>query len=232
MRKLLVATVLATVFLLSNAGDASACRWSCGWGCGWGCGPCYSYCCSPCWGYSYCSPCYSFCGPSYYYAPCYYPYYSYSYCAPYSYYAPPVVIVGSGDNVGAAPIYASARSAPAPTLVANGRRPSADLATLVMPEAKTSPQASVSSNRAKVIVNMPADAKLMVEGKTVKTGEGQREFITPQLEPGSNYRYTIKAEVVRNNQVVSQSREVRVRAGETTRVSFDLPAEGVATASR
>ena len=226
MRKLLVVTLLATVLLLSAARDASACWFRCGWGCGWGCGPCHSYCCSPCWSYSCCSPCYGYCGPCW--SPCYYPSYTYCYTPYYSYYPGPIVI-SSADSFSTAPGYVSTRTTPS-TLVTSRR--AADPATLVIPESKSSVQPSVQGNCAKVVVTLPADAKLSVEGKTLKTSEGQREFITPQLEAGTNYRYTIKAEVVRNNQVVTQSREVRVRAGETTRVSFDLPAEGVATASR
>jgi uncharacterized protein (TIGR03000 family) len=92
-------------------------------------------------------------------------------------------------------------------------------------------EAKVPADRAKVVVNLPADAKLIVEGKQLKTTEGKREFLTPQLEKGATYRYLFKAEVVRNNQTVTETREVRVKAGQETNVRFDMEPT-VATAKR
>jgi uncharacterized protein (TIGR03000 family) len=207
MRRLAVLILLTIVLWLGTAGDSSACFFRCGWGCG------YSYCCSPCWSPCY-YPCYNYgYAPCYYsyYSPCYYPVYSYGY-APCYYPSTYIYISSASPAVApdvASPVLATKTYVDQPT----------------KPVKRTPPveKAAPAADRARVIVTLPADARLTVEGKTVATGSGERHFISPPLEKGTNYRYTFKAEVVRNDQTVTQTREVRVRAGEETRVRFDLP---------
>jgi uncharacterized protein (TIGR03000 family) len=51
---------------------------------------------------------------------------------------------------------------------------------------------------------------------------------TPPLEPGVNYRYTLKAELARDGEVQTVTQTVRVRGGETTLVKVEFPTAAVA----
>lgn len=79
------------------------------------------------------------------------------------------------------------------------------------------------SNRAALVVHLPADARLTVDDTPTKATSDTRRFVTPPLEPGATYRYVLKAELDRNGVKEKASRNVEVRAGETTNVSLDFP---------
>jgi uncharacterized protein (TIGR03000 family) len=83
--------------------------------------------------------------------------------------------------------------------------------------------------RAQLVVNLPADAKLTIEGMPTTQTSSRRVFTSPPLEPGTPYYYTLKAEVVRNGQRMVATRDVTVRAGQTTTVTLDIPTEAVST---
>jgi uncharacterized protein (TIGR03000 family) len=74
--------------------------------------------------------------------------------------------------------------------------------------------------RAKVRIEIPADAKLYVDGIQMKTGSSVRLFQTPDLSPNQTYYYDLKAEIVRNNQTFTESQQIMVRPGETASASF------------
>lgn len=76
---------------------------------------------------------------------------------------------------------------------------------------------------ATIIVSLPADAKLIVDGNVTRTKNAVRVFRSPALEPGLDYAYTVKAEFVRDGQPTSATKRVVVRAGKETRVTFDVP---------
>lgn len=82
-------------------------------------------------------------------------------------------------------------------------------------------EAPTASAPATVVVHMPQNAQLFVEGKAVPIDPATGGFVTPKLEAGGKYVYTLKAEVVRDGRVVTETKEVSVRAGEVTRVRFD-----------
>jgi len=84
---------------------------------------------------------------------------------------------------------------------------------------------------ARITVKLPADAKLYVDGVACPLTSETRSFETPKLESGRAYTYTLKAELVRNGQTRSESRQVELRAGKPVTVEFgDLTP--VATAQR
>jgi uncharacterized protein (TIGR03000 family) len=78
-----------------------------------------------------------------------------------------------------------------------------------------------SLNRAKLIVEVPADAKLYIDDQPMKTTSARRVFSTPGLEPGQAYYYMVRVEVVRDGKVQSDTRRVIVRAGEEARADFN-----------
>jgi uncharacterized protein (TIGR03000 family) len=80
---------------------------------------------------------------------------------------------------------------------------------------------------ATIVVSLPADAKLFVDDAATTSTGSSRVFVSPSLNPGREYHYTIKAEVIRNGKPVKVEQVVAVRAGETTPVPLTLPAAGV-----
>jgi uncharacterized protein (TIGR03000 family) len=83
--------------------------------------------------------------------------------------------------------------------------------------------AAVEANRATVVVSLPADATLTVDGKATTSTTDTRVLISPPIETGKDFVYTLRAEVSRNGQTQSISREVIVRAGQETRVTLEMP---------
>jgi uncharacterized protein (TIGR03000 family) len=74
--------------------------------------------------------------------------------------------------------------------------------------------------KAKVVVRLPADAKLYANGELTALTSAERIFSTPALESGVDYKYTMKVEYARDGKAVSESRLVNVRARETSLVEF------------
>jgi len=83
---------------------------------------------------------------------------------------------------------------------------------------------------AKVVVKLPADAKLTANGQATTTTSDRRVFVTPELESGRTYSYLLKMTVERDGKTVEESRKVLVHAGQETNVNFDTAT--VATASK
>jgi len=98
----------------------------------------------------------------------------------------------------------------------------------VPPPKKTT---SAAAQRAQLVVELPGDAKLYVDGNPMKTNAAKRTFNTPPLQPGQAYYYMLRAEVVRDGQTIGQTTRVIVRAGEVARASFpNLESKDSATA--
>lgn len=81
---------------------------------------------------------------------------------------------------------------------------------------------------AKVIVTLPEDATLIVNGQATELASGERSFTTPELKPGKDYYYVLKAEVVRAGEVKTVTKEVSVAAGRESRVHLELPSGATA----
>jgi uncharacterized protein (TIGR03000 family) len=86
----------------------------------------------------------------------------------------------------------------------------------------------VKANTARVIVSLPADAKLTINGQATKSTSAKRVFESPTLEKGKTYSYTFKATVVRDGRTVSAERKIQLKAGERKPVSFDFETSSVA----
>jgi uncharacterized protein (TIGR03000 family) len=87
-----------------------------------------------------------------------------------------------------------------------------------------------SSAPAKVLLSLPADARLIVDGTEIApTRQDRRTLVTPNLAVGSTYVYTMRAEVVRDGQTVVQTQEVRVRGGQTSAVQFNFGTDSFAS---
>ena len=80
---------------------------------------------------------------------------------------------------------------------------------------------------ATIVVSLPADANLKIDGTATTQTSGVRHFTTPTLAAGQTFVYTLTAEVVRGGETLTSVQKVTVRAGEQTNVS--LPVEQFAT---
>jgi len=99
--------------------------------------------------------------------------------------------------------------------------------TVVVPEKKVMPkkQEEEVSAPATIVVTLPVDAELTFDGNATTSTSARRVFVTPALETGADYTYTLRAQVGET----AQTRTVTVRSGETTNVSFAFDAQGVAS---
>jgi uncharacterized protein (TIGR03000 family) len=80
--------------------------------------------------------------------------------------------------------------------------------------------AANQGNVATIIVKLPADATLTVDGQPTQSRSDTRTFTSPPLEQGKTYIYTLRAEVNRDGQFIRRDKTVEVQAGRTTRVTI------------
>jgi uncharacterized protein (TIGR03000 family) len=92
--------------------------------------------------------------------------------------------------------------------------------TLPAPKKANGEKATLAPTNAKLIVELPADAKLTVDGRAMKTVAGHGVFTTPSLKKGELYYYELSVEVLRDGKPVAENRRVLVRAGEEVRANF------------
>ncbi|MBY0522892.1 MAG: TIGR03000 domain-containing protein [Gemmataceae bacterium] len=106
------------------------------------------------------------------------------------------------------------------------------------PNGKKKGEEETSIAPARLIVEVPADAKIFIDDKATTSSQGVRTYLTPALDPTKSYAYTVRAELTRDGKTFTDSRVVHVQAGQESRVSFaklaSMPTEGqsVATAGR
>lgn len=77
--------------------------------------------------------------------------------------------------------------------------------------------------KAKFIVSLPADAKLIVDGHATSSTSDKRVFVSPPLQPGAEYQYTFKAVVERDGQTKEVTKLVKFRAGDEVAISLQVP---------
>lgn len=76
---------------------------------------------------------------------------------------------------------------------------------------------SVSSS---VTVNLPAKAKLFVDGVATPISSGTHTFRTPELTKGKSYVYAFRAEIDREGKTEIENREVTFKGGDPIIVDF------------
>jgi uncharacterized protein (TIGR03000 family) len=93
------------------------------------------------------------------------------------------------------------------------------------PTMPTTPKTSLPTP-ATIVVNLPADARLTVDGNSTTSTSDRRVLVTPALAQGE-YVYVLTAEVVRNGQTIVETQNVTVLPGQTTEVPFTFNSESV-----
>lgn len=83
---------------------------------------------------------------------------------------------------------------------------------------------------ATIIVNLPADAQLTFDGEQTRSTSSRRVFVTPELSPGADFAYVLKAEVMKDGKpVVLDEKKVTVQAGSTAEVTLGAASASVAS---
>jgi uncharacterized protein (TIGR03000 family) len=89
----------------------------------------------------------------------------------------------------------------------------------------TAPAASLDRETGGMTVSVPANAKVFVNGKPTTSTGALREYISRGLEPGYQYNYEVRVEVVRDGKTVADTKTVALRAGRLEHVAFNFAAE-------
>jgi uncharacterized protein (TIGR03000 family) len=84
--------------------------------------------------------------------------------------------------------------------------------------------APVSDNIAHLTVRVPSDAQVWLEDQVTRQIGSVRDFASPELAPGRNYVYDIRAVWQQSGRTVEQTRHVAVHGGSHVTVDFTHPA--------
>lgn len=82
-------------------------------------------------------------------------------------------------------------------------------------------EAKPNAAPARLTLEVPAAAKLYVDGTLVKGDTATRNFHTPDLTPGKTFYYDLKAEVTVDGKTVTEEKRVLLRAGDVLSESFE-----------
>lgn len=75
--------------------------------------------------------------------------------------------------------------------------------------------------RGVIIVRLPEDARLFAEGRQLTLKSDQRRFVTPPLPSDRDAVYNLRVEYTRDGEVISRTKRVQIRAGESKTVEFN-----------
>lgn len=96
---------------------------------------------------------------------------------------------------------------------------------------KKSGKQTMAPTGAKLLIELPTNAKLFIDDTPVKGAVDVQTFHTPPLEPGRDYFYSVRIEMMRDGRPLTQTRQIIVRAGQVARADFkDLESEAPRTA--
>jgi uncharacterized protein (TIGR03000 family) len=121
----------------------------------------------------------------------------------------------------AAPVYATPlfESQPLDYRPTNTKPPEAEPLKIKPTEVK--PKLTAAPANASLLIRVPADAKVYIDGNLMRSKSTERLFTSPEIEPGTPYFYMLRVEREKDGKTVQEVRRVTVMAGETSRLDFD-----------
>jgi uncharacterized protein (TIGR03000 family) len=125
---------------------------------------------------------------------------------------------GTGCYGCAGPVYAPATVAP--PAGAPGAAPPGGRAPEPVPAPKKEESKTTALDQARLIVTLPANAKLYVDDQLTKATSERRVFNSPRLEPGQTYYYILRAEMTGAGKTQSETKRVLLHAGDVIETSF------------
>jgi uncharacterized protein (TIGR03000 family) len=78
------------------------------------------------------------------------------------------------------------------------------------------------NNEATIVVHVPQEATLTIDGQPTQSRSDTRTFLSPELQPGKVYTYTIHGEMNRDGRNLQTDRTVEVRAGQRSEVNLNF----------
>ena len=82
------------------------------------------------------------------------------------------------------------------------------------------PMLTRASDRARLILNVPADAVVYMGDQRMTLTGTSREYLVPGLESGKQYRYAVRVEVVRDGTVYRADSVQQIQAGQRLDLVF------------
>jgi uncharacterized protein (TIGR03000 family) len=76
------------------------------------------------------------------------------------------------------------------------------------------------ANDLRLTVRLPAEAKVFINDRPTTSTGSVRTYVSRELTPGESYTYQVRAELVRDGQTLTETRTIRLRAGEQQEVAF------------
>src|SRR5437660_8606136 len=67
------------------------------------------------------------------------------------------------------------------------------------------PKKTELSAPATIVVSLPAEAKLTIDGNATRSTSARRVFTSPALEMGQEYVYSLRAEIIRDGEIVAET---------------------------
>jgi len=89
-----------------------------------------------------------------------------------------------------------------------------------LPGLNTPPNTTSADTSGVLTVWVPYDAKVTINGLQTKSTGSRRQFISYGLKPGFSYKYVIHAQLVRDGQLLEDTKTVTLTAGQVTAVAF------------
>jgi uncharacterized protein (TIGR03000 family) len=123
------------------------------------------------------------------------------------------------------PVYSAPSTMPAPPATPAPATPApAAPPAPIPPKTSLTPATQTASvdlsDRAEIVVQLPAEAQLYVDQvKCPLTGE-VRSFKTPALRNGAQYYYTLEVAMERNGQRITEQKRVLMTSGQRVEVDF------------
>jgi uncharacterized protein (TIGR03000 family) len=77
---------------------------------------------------------------------------------------------------------------------------------------------------------VPADAKLFINGREMKSTGRVRTFSSEPLVEGVAYMYKVRAEMIRDGRTITENETVQLQPGRITQLTFDFAAAPTASA--
>jgi uncharacterized protein (TIGR03000 family) len=80
-----------------------------------------------------------------------------------------------------------------------------------------------------IVVDVPAEARLFVNGAATSSTGGVRRFLSRGLVSGKRYEFVVRMAVDRDGSTAEETKVVSLTAGERSQVSFSAPAPAAAS---
>jgi len=118
---------------------------------------------------------------------------------------------GSSGSYSGGPVYSSQyRALPSYAATSSSLRPSESTGSSTIP-----------SDEIQIMLSVPADAKVLVNGKPTSSTGSLRRFVSKDLNPNDTYRFDIQATYAVDGKEVTQSRAIVARAGGLEEIAFE-----------